>query len=94
MKKAGFILASNVLALGIICLGIMFFLIDYQFYCRQRVRMDEQLEAARLCQEAADAVAIKGSAVKIRRHNLEASGDTEKIIVHKGKNEVISLWRM
>lgn len=94
MKREGFILASNLLALGIISLAIAFFLVNYQCYRSQRVEMDEQLEAARLCQEAADEVSIKGGSVQLHRHNLVVNGNEQKIVVKKGRREVITLWRM
>lgn len=54
MKRAGFILANQLLAATIITVAIAFFAINYQALMRQKRLMDEQLVAARLIKEAVD----------------------------------------
>lgn len=92
MKKAGFILASNLLALAIINLAIAFCLINYREYRLQKIKMDENLEAARLCQETADAVYITGKPVRMHRKNLVSEGNHQRIIVERSGQQVLALW--
>lgn len=54
MKRAGFILANQLLAATIITVATAFFAINYCALSKQKQHMDEQLIAARLIKEAAD----------------------------------------
>lgn len=54
MKRAGFILANQLISATIITLAISFFAINYHALLKQKRTMDDHLVAARLIKEAAD----------------------------------------
>lgn len=51
MKSNGFILSEQIIALGMMMIGIVFFTMSIESLGMQQKRMEERLIAARMCKE-------------------------------------------
>lgn len=88
MKRAGFILANQLLAATIITVAVAFFAINYCALCKQKRSMDEQLQAARLIKEAAD----DPQSGYFKHNGLRVTCRDSRIKVEKDGQVLMQLW--
>lgn len=89
MKRAGFILADQIISATIITIALSFFALNYHALAKQKRTMGEHLIAARLIKEAAD----DPTCHHFYRNGMEVKRTAQRITVYMHGQMVEQLWQ-
>lgn len=89
MKRAGFILADQIVSATIITIALSFFALNYHALIKQKRAMDDHLIAARMIKEASDDPTCR----HFYSNGMEVKQAPHLIAVYQNGEVVEQLWQ-